>query len=514
MTAPAIVRKNAAALRWLRAGAFAVVTYMALAQLGFYPALVPAIIAFAAGVLGLLAPAAGVLVFVVAVGIPLAAGDILAGALFLLAGFATIQYLGDSHGRNFLVIALAFAATRLGAEWAVVVLVGLLLGASEGAVIVFIACLVIEVAGLVLGKVSISTLATGGSGDPGKAIVDITAMPAFGFAWVGEKLAAIAPRSYVEAVTSMRDPVLLIAQPFVWAAGAAVSGALRRPPSDPRRGLRALIAVAAGVAVLAAAGFAGAVAMVGSVEIGHLALATGVSLVLALLAAAASEWVFTPSLVAAEVRGRSAEDADVDELLRMISSAEEELASKHTVTRTVLITDMKAFSRITQELGSTETARLVQRHRDLLIPIIEQAGGHGKSTGGDGLLAAFDSPGPALEAAVRMQQALADYNAKRPGEEEVLIRAGIASGEVVLDKGGKPFLGDALNRAARVMSLADGGQVFTTANDLEQAAGMAQRTVAHGDFRLKNIAQPVSIVEVLWRDDQEARAPIGAPDSA
>jgi adenylate cyclase len=172
---------------------------------------------------------------------------------------------------------------------------------------------------------------------------------------------------------------------------------------------------------------------------------------------------------------------------------------------------MKAFSRMTQELGSTETARLVQRHRDLLLPIVEKAGGKGKSTGGDGLLAAFDTPTLALGAAVEMQQALAAYNSSRPGEEAVLIRAGIASGEVVLDKGGKPFLGDALNLAARVMSLADGGQVFATGDDAASAGTLPFGSVSHGEFRLKNITMPVDIVEVLWSSDQQGRAPHVSP---
>ena len=154
----------------------------------------------------------------------------------------------------------------------------------------------------------------------------------------------------------------------------------------------------------------------------------------------------------------------------------------------------------------------MQRHRDLLLPLVEQAGGHGKSTGGDGLLAAFDSQAHALDAAVRMQRTLAEYNAKRPGEEELLVRAGIASGEVVLDNGGKPFLGDALNRAARVMSLADGGQVFTTKEDVGAAGAMPYGAVSHGSFRLKNITEAVEIVEVLWRQDQEARPPQEATD--
>ena len=37
-----------------------------------------------------------------------------------------------------------------------------------------------------------------------------------------------------------------------------------------------------------------------------------------------------------------------------------------------MITDMKSFSRITQERGSMLTAKLVQRHRDLCLPVIAE----------------------------------------------------------------------------------------------------------------------------------------------
>jgi class 3 adenylate cyclase len=232
-----------------------------------------------------------------------------------------------------------------------------------------------------------------------------------------------------------------------------------------------------------------------------------------LVGVAASEWVFTPEQPVAAKSSADSDDADVDELLRMISSAEEELASKHTVVQTVLITDMKSFSRLTQELGSTETAKLVQRHRDLLLPVIGRHGGKGKPTGGDGLLAAFAAPADALAAAVEMQQALDGYNSSRPGEEAVLVRAGVASGEVVLDNGGKPFLGDALNLAARVMGLADGGQVFTTGLDAAAAGDLPFGSKDHGGFRLKNIALPVDIVEVFWAVGQHAHAPDQEGDS-
>jgi hypothetical protein len=150
-TAP-MRRRNAGFLPWLRAAGFAGVTYLASSALGFYPAAVPPVIAIVTGVLGLLAPGIGVLLAVVAIGIPLAAGDIVAGALFLVLGFGCIQYLSDSQGRAFLVISLAFAATVLRAEWGVAVLAGYLLGASEGAVAAFVACLVIQGAGLLVRR--------------------------------------------------------------------------------------------------------------------------------------------------------------------------------------------------------------------------------------------------------------------------------------------------------------------------------------------------------------------------
>jgi len=41
------------------------------------------------------------------------------------------------------------------------------------------------------------------------------------------------------------------------------------------------------------------------------------------------------------------------------------------------------------------------------------------------------------------------------------------------------------------------------------ADGFEERLHAHGDFKLKNIAEPVPVVELLWRDGmqpQEIRA--------
>jgi class 3 adenylate cyclase len=514
------VRRNAAALPWLRAVAFAGVTFLAVSLLGFYPGVAPYIAALVVGVLGLFAPGAAVLVFVVVAGLPLLAGDIIVGAVFLVLGFSAITYLAEDDAKAFLVIALAFAASLVHAEWAVAALAGYFLGASEGAIAAFVACLVIEGAGIAFGVPAIGVLATGGA--PARALVDLTALRSMtnglGLAWLAPALARIdAPKS-IRALASVGDVALVVLQPIVWAIAAAVAGLVRRPVGDARRRPLGFASVGLGIAAAAVLTIVGQSVLHGPGEPATLGLAAAICIVVAALGVAVSEFVFTPSVAPRATAaattspqpeaGRAARDeADVDELLRTIASAEEELAAKHTVSATVLITDMKSFSRLTQELGSTETAKLVQRHRDLLLPVVEKHGGKGRSSGGDGLIAAFDTPMNALEAVVEMQRVLAEYNSHRTADEPVEIRAGVAIGEIVIDKGGKPFLGDALNVAARIMSLADGGQVFTSRTVIARAGEPPYGSVSHGPFTLKNIAKPVEIMEVLWGEGQEARPP-------
>jgi len=508
-----MVRRNERALPWLRAVAFAGITFIALRASGFYPGAVPAVLALVTGALGVVAPGVAVLVFLLTAGLPLLAGDILVGAIFLILGLSAIHYLSEDDARAFLFVALGFAAALVRAEWAVAALAGYLLGASDGAIVAFVACCAIQSAGFVFGLEHVGVLAAGGT----RPLVDLAAVSELGrttntltFGWLAPSLARIDVPASLRALAGLRDALAFAAQPFLWAAGAAVSGVLRRPLADPKRTPFGFVSAWAGVAAVAVGSTGLVVLLSARVPFPSLGIAAGMSLAVAAVGVALAEFVFTPTKLPSAPA--PADDADVDDLLRVISSAEEKLASRHTASRTVLITDMKSFSRMTQELGSTETAKLVQRHRDLLLPIVEKHGGHGKPTGGDGLLAAFESPAEAITAVAEMQQALAAYNAKRPGGEAVLIRAGAAMGEVVLDKGGKPFLGDALNLAARIMSLADGGQVFTSRTVLESAGSPPFGAVSHGTFRLKNISEPIEVVEILWSAHQTARAPHPEPD--
>ena len=86
-------------------------------------------------------------------------------------------------------------------------------------------------------------------------------------------------------------------------------------------------------------------------------------------------------------------------------------------------------------------------HDEVLRTAIEAHEGFLFSHTGDGVVAAFNSPLSAVDAAVKAQLAL-----------ELPVRMGIATGEAELRDG--DYLGTVLNRAARLMAAGHGGQIL------------------------------------------------------
>lgn len=506
-------RRNEKALITLRAGGIALLTTIGLTSMSARPAWLPLAIGLVVGGTALASSELAVLISVIALSLPVIAVQPVIGFAMLIIMVACVRYLGADGGRGFLILGLSLAGAFLGPVWAGAALAGYLLGAGEGALAAALACLLLEAAGIALGRPMVGATVTGGGAH---AIVSFARMPdsMLTSQWVAQSFMSLDAKSVtktLDGVSKLSQPLMLFLQPWLWAAGAVTAGivgdAAHRKHSLPL----SMAAVSTGVAVPAIGSVILAIALGLPILWQWVALAFFASLVVVLVFVATWERVFPPLKVVAKIPARKAsiatEDADVDELLHLIATAEDKLATNHTSVRVVMITDMKSFSRMTEEEGSVATAKAIQRHRDLLLPVIQAHNGCGKSTGGDGLVAAFESPADALLAAADIQRALGRHSIEHPNEREIWVRIGLASGEVVLDKGGRPFIGAGLNLAARVMNLADGGQVFSAADVAEAAASAGLRTWSFGDFELKNIARPIEIVELLWEPDQQPRDP-------
>jgi predicted ATPase/class 3 adenylate cyclase len=171
------------------------------------------------------------------------------------------------------------------------------------------------------------------------------------------------------------------------------------------------------------------------------------------------------------------------------------MADFPTGTVSFLFTDIEGSTRLLQQLGEAYRVLLDEHHR-ILRGAIEQAGGVRVSTNGDGVFGVFASPRDAVTAAASAQLALARQS--WPSEVEVRVRMGIHTGEGVIGADG--YLGLDVHRAARIASVANGGQVVVsdaTRSLVQQGLSGDLGLLDLGLHRLKDLTDAEHIYQLL-----------------
>jgi predicted ATPase len=133
------------------------------------------------------------------------------------------------------------------------------------------------------------------------------------------------------------------------------------------------------------------------------------------------------------------------------------------------------------------------RHDEILRSAIDAQNGYVFSTGGDGLAAVFSRADSAVAAAAEAQRAFG----VEPWPEEVplLVRMGVHTGEVQERDG--DYFGPPVNRAARLMGAANGGQLVISALTAELLDGSDDiELVDLGSVQLKGVVDPVHVFGV------------------
>jgi adenylate cyclase len=169
---------------------------------------------------------------------------------------------------------------------------------------------------------------------------------------------------------------------------------------------------------------------------------------------------------------RYSSPAVVDQILREPGNTNRGMAVKEQEV-TVLFADLTGFPRRPAYRPSAEVIQILNRIFERLTEVVFALEGTLDKFRGDGMMAFFGAPLPmpdhaerAVEAALRMQAALADLNSDTGQEQEILMRIGINSGPVVVGDIGSPqrkdytVIGDVVNIASRLESaIAKPGQV-------------------------------------------------------
>jgi predicted ATPase/class 3 adenylate cyclase len=150
-------------------------------------------------------------------------------------------------------------------------------------------------------------------------------------------------------------------------------------------------------------------------------------------------------------------------------------------TVTFLFTDIEGSSRLWEE-HPAEMRELVAQHDMRFRVAIEANDGYVVKATGDGFHAAFGRAADAVKAAERLQAATADLPTLK-------VRIGINTGEVQERDG--DYFGPPVNRAARLMSAAHGGQVLIAGVTADLVPGLTLRNL--GEHRLRDLGSPTLV---------------------
>jgi len=156
---------------------------------------------------------------------------------------------------------------------------------------------------------------------------------------------------------------------------------------------------------------------------------------------------------------------------------------------TILVADIVGYSRLTAQ-DEDWTIRALGEFRKIVDNIIETHDGRIFSTGGDSVLAEFASPVEAVRAAVDFQEAARSRNLLQPRDRQLRYRIGINLGDVLVR--GNDLLGDGVNVAARLESLAEPGGICVSGTVWDHINDkLSIGYVDIGEQSVKNIPRPI-----------------------
>ena len=173
---------------------------------------------------------------------------------------------------------------------------------------------------------------------------------------------------------------------------------------------------------------------------------------------------------------------------------------------TVLFADMVGFTAISESLGEEGTFALIQPIYELMARAVREQGGSVKDFTGDGIMALFGAPealedGPlrACRAGLLIHERLAAAAPAIEAKHSVRpqMRIGVSSGLAVVtqirgESTAMTALGDTVNLASRMQTLAEPGTVYLTEATQRLVEGLVETTFA-GSHVLKGKTDPQNV---------------------
>ena len=160
---------------------------------------------------------------------------------------------------------------------------------------------------------------------------------------------------------------------------------------------------------------------------------------------------------------------------RLFAKSPNEISDR--IFATLVFTDLSGSTEMLTRLGDARWRLLLAEHNQAVRTEIERFGGREAKTTGDGFFVLFDSPARAVRGTAAMIDA-ATANG-------LTARAGIHAGEVELQ--GDEVRGIAVHAAARILGVAQPGEVLVSSTIRDLLSGSGLDFVDRGGFELRGL---------------------------
>jgi class 3 adenylate cyclase len=158
-------------------------------------------------------------------------------------------------------------------------------------------------------------------------------------------------------------------------------------------------------------------------------------------------------------------------------TGERHLSEPDRMLATVMFTDIVDSTKRAADLGDRDWQDLLGRHDQLFRRALDRHRGREIKHTGDGFLATFDGPARAIRCAASITGAVEELGLE--------LRAGLHTGELEVRR--DDLGGLAVHIAARVMSMADGGEVLVSSTVKDLVAGSGIDFEDRGTHELRGV---------------------------
>jgi class 3 adenylate cyclase len=162
---------------------------------------------------------------------------------------------------------------------------------------------------------------------------------------------------------------------------------------------------------------------------------------------------------------------------------------------TILFTDVEGSTSLTQRVGDDGARALLREHERIIRKALGAHGGREVKAMGDAFLASFTSTTRALECAIAIQRAFADYN--ESAGEPIRVRVGLNAGEPIAED--MDLFGASVNLTARIVAHASGCQILVSEGVRQIVSGKKFALTDRGETLLRGFEDPVRLYELQWR---------------